>query len=189
MKIAISGTHCTGKSTLIDILKKDEDLKNFVFLKSSTRDVLQYGLTINEQGSSLGQLYMVSQDYINLIQNKNRNIISDRCILDTLIYTQYLCSEQRVSSDIVQCINTFFEEVISWYDKIFIIRPEFDIISDGVRSTNNQYRDDIDQLFQLMINNKNHSQSKLQKEFLSKISYLTGTVEQRISQIKSYINE
>jgi nicotinamide riboside kinase len=57
------------------------------------------------------------------------------------------------------------------YDYIFYLKPEFDIVDDGTRSTNTQFRDDIVELFDRYI-----------KHIKVPIVYLTGTVEERLEK-------
>jgi nicotinamide riboside kinase len=62
------------------------------------------------------------------------------------------------------------------YDYIFYLKPEFDIVDDGTRSTNTQFRDDIVELFDRYI-----------KHIKIPIVYLTGTVEERLEKFYTTI--
>ena len=60
MKIAITGAQSTGKSTLLNYLKKDEDLKGFEFIDELTRQIAAKGVNINEDGGKFTQIFTVT---------------------------------------------------------------------------------------------------------------------------------
>ena len=73
-----------------------------------------------------------------------------------------------------------FLETCLRYDKIFYLKPEFDIVDDGVRSSSVQFRDEIASIFERYIaeyNLKKHN-----------IVELSGSVEERLEAIKRVIN-
>ena len=63
------------------------------------------------------------------------------------------------------------------YDYIFYLKPEFDIVDDGTRSTNVQFRDDIVELFDRYI-----------KHIKVPVINLTGTVEERLEKFYNTIS-
>jgi nicotinamide riboside kinase len=102
----------------------------------------------------------------------------DRCALDGLVYTDWMCRKGKVQQWVLQYADNVFKMLIDRYDHIFYLVPEFDIEDDGVRSTDIDFRNEIVQLFEKYI-----------KAIDIPVIKLTGTVEQRLNKIKETINE
>jgi len=59
-RIAISGSHSTGKSTIINALKEIPSIANrFTFKMEVLRDIKKMGIDINEYGSDQTQLLVM----------------------------------------------------------------------------------------------------------------------------------
>ena len=177
MKIAFTGAQGTGKSTLLNYLA-DNDIKEvegYTYVKEVTRRIQkQFNLDINEKGSLTTQILIITDHIVNLRKPK---VIMDRCILDALVYTRWLCDyNPGIEPWVYDYCENVFKSYIDKYDIIFYLKPEFDLVSDGVRSDDVSFRDDIAELFETYINN-----------YDVEVVPLTGTVKQRISQIKKAI--
>ena len=124
MLITIAGAHCTGKSTLIEELKKNKSLSDaFEFKGEVLREIKRSGIKINEYGTNETQMMVLSKmlQYATL-----PNAILDRGFLDCLVYTTYLYEQNQVSQKIYELAKNMFENIR--YDMYFYIPPEFDII-------------------------------------------------------------
>lgn len=75
-------------------------------------------------------------------------MIADRTTFDCYTYTRYLNEIGQVSDDMLQLIEQALLKSKKLYDMIFYIRPEFDIVDDGVRSIDVNFRDRISQIFE-----------------------------------------
>jgi len=176
MIIAFSGTHSTGKTTLLDNLKHSEDYKyDYTFIDEITRRMSKRGLKINEDGDDVVQLLIMNAHLKNAL---NKNAIMDRCVLDGVVYTHWLVNEGKVSQWVLDYAVNVFQLVIVKYDYVFHLVPEFDIVEDGVRSTDIRFRDEVADLFKFYINRYNVP-----------VVNLTGTVENRLQQFKKIIYE
>lgn len=183
MRLTISGAQSTGKTSVITELFQDSSINNRFDLRDQTtrnivRDKLGFGkLPINEQGTDLTQLLICSQHLINYAGGALRDTIYDRCALDGLVYTTYLYDKKQVTKETLRIAESIFDN--TKYDIMFYIPPEFPIISDGERSTSQQFRDEICELFDEYIESYN-----------VKIGLLTGSIQDRTKQvietIKSY---
>lgn len=170
--ICISGTHSTGKTTLLQELSKE--FPDLVIVPSTTRQIQSKGFKINEQGGDDTQLGIVSLDIINILSNRRRFCLCDRGILDTYIYTLYLFEQGQVSKVVLDYVEFLYKRYILDYSLIIYLVPEFSIVEDGVRSVNLSFQTRIFELFEEVI-----------KEL--PIFKVTGTVEQRVSLIKTII--
>ena len=166
-RIVISGSHSTGKSTVINGLKEIPDLvKRFTFKTEILRDIKKTGIKINEFGSDETQLIVMAKhmEYATL-----PNTILDRGVFDGLVYTAYLYEKNQVKKSTMRVAEAIFENVR--YDMYFYIAPEFDIVPDGVRSENTEFRDRIAELFE-----------EYMEAYRLYPVRLTGTVENRVTQ-------
>ena len=178
MRVSISGTHCTGKSTIIDSLRKDEFFlnNNFVIVDGPTRQLKDQGLPINNNEA---KNYDHTQLMCSYIDGKNLttwqgNSISDRCLLDTYIYTKYLYSKELVSRPVFLAIESFWVNCRDKYD-LFFFPSKYDIqlIGDKYRNTDVAFREQIYQLFEY-------------ERIEARLPYyvLSGTNAERIEQLK-----
>jgi nicotinamide riboside kinase len=180
MKILITGTHGTGKSSLLNELKKLPELKDFKFIGGVTREIKDLGLLINEEGDWRTQLLCVAKDVINLLENEYNNVVYDRSILDTKIYTDYMCvnSWSREVVRVGVAVDHIFSLFRFSFDIIIWLRPEFDLEDDGVRSQNIEFQEEIDERFNFIMRTYNNS-----------VFQLTGTLEERIQEFKKIYND
>ncbi len=174
MKIALSGTHSTGKTTLMNILISHEKLKNFRFKYGLTRQLIKYGVNINSNGNDVTQAIIIT-DHWNRSELEG-NIFYERCSLDGYVYTKVLHEMGGVSENIFQYAKVMLEQTIKNYGVILYLKPEFDIINDGVRDTNVLFRDKIYKCFEETI-----------KEYNINVIHITGGVKERINQILKVI--
>lgn len=169
-KIAISGSHSTGKSTLINALKEIPSITNrFVFKGEILRDIKKAGIDINEYGSDDTQRIVMARF---LEYSIIPNCIIDRCAMDGLVYTTYLYERNQVSKKTLRIAEAIFQNVR--YDMHFYIAPEFDIVPDGIRSENVEFRDRIAEIFEEYFQSYNIEPLRL-----------TGDVENRVNQFTS----
>ena len=92
MIITFCGAQSTGKTTLLNYLSDRNP--DFKFIPEVTRFIKRkYALPINEQGSILTQMMIMTQhvaNAYNVNNNQSINVILDRCSIDGLIYTHCL---------------------------------------------------------------------------------------------------
>lgn len=179
--IALTGAHSTGKTTLINKLRSHNDV-DWEYVPSVTREIKKkYGVTINEAGDDITQLLMVGGDLHNSMIYDKKSIIMDRCIIDTLVYTQWMYLKGQVTSDTLVHAEHIFGLLISKLDHIFYTDPaDIEIEDDGVRSTDKKFRDEIIDLFEVIIK---------RKEIAGKLTILTGSVENRFNTFNKTINK
>ncbi len=178
MIVSFTGAQSTGKTTLLNELKKWKELEGYIFVDEITRNVSKLGMNINEKGDDATQTAIMNAHIENL--KKGDNLILDRCSLDGVVYTHYLYSHGRVSKDTFEYARQVFVETCLKYDKIFYLKPEFDIVDDGVRSNSVQFRDEIASIFERYI-----AEFNLRKW---NVVELSGSVEERLKAIKKATN-
>lgn len=173
VRVAFSGAQSTGKTTLLNALRDSADFKDCKFWDEITRQIKEQGFEINEQGTDATQLKIMQEHKRRVSVKDSGLVIFDRCSLDGLVYTQYLYNRGQLTKETLDEATKVFEETISSWDAIFFLRPEFEIVDDGVRSVNVEFHRNIVFLFDHFI-----------KKYNLQVIQLTGSVEDRVNQFK-----
>jgi deoxyadenosine/deoxycytidine kinase len=179
MIIGISGAQSVGKTTLInEISKSSFYTSKFCIQSNITRNLNEQGYKINKEATNATQLAILAC-HLRLLES-HANLITDRSILDVMVYTHYLHSHNLIDKEILDFYNIMFYKCITKYNIIFYIKPEFPIVEDGLRSSDLNYRNDIVSIFDFYI--KFLIQMKLN------VCLLQGNVENRLRDMKSIID-
>lgn len=143
-RIALSGTHCSGKTTLLNLIKQHETFKDSEFVPSVTRTLGERGFPINENSGDATQSLVLSLDIQNVFSVKGR-VISDRCTFDTLMYTEYLYHMGKVTPGIYKGMKSMWTEYFHKFFDLIVIpdHTEIELQADGVRSENLHFRDQV----------------------------------------------
>lgn len=181
MRIAFSGVQCTGKTTLINALKEDPLFEGFTIIKESIRSLKDKGYHINEDGNDDTQIAVMNAHIMNLIPN---DTLIDRCAVDGLCYGEYSFNHGKISVDTLNFCRVVWELTRDYYDFIFYIRPEFDLIEDGTRSINKEFRDEVLNIFDKYIAETYNRNVNHYGMYNNNIYVISGTVEQRVQQVK-----
>ena len=145
MRVAIIGTHASGKTTLCNKLYKCMWFDYYHFAKEPMREVARLGFQVNEKADDASQLAMVSLHLHNLLF---KNAVMDRSLLDAYIYAKYLNQTSGIVSDeTTEFIHSLMLKNIHRYDYLFLCEPEFELQNDGFRSTDLKFRNDIAEMF------------------------------------------
>lgn len=180
MIIGISGAHSTGKTTLINALQHCDEFKNFQFKSGLTRDLHKMGIPINEAGTDVTQLYVMTKHYeYSQLQG---DVFLDRCALDGLAYSQVVL-EDYPDVEFMNTLGYLGRKCFNYYDIIFYIKPEFEPVDDGVRTIDKKFHQRIVDSFDRWIDNSKYFRKP------ANIIELTGSVEERASQVISHYYE
>jgi predicted ATPase len=178
--VGFSGAQGVGKTTLLNALRDGAAIsKLFTFRDEVTRWVGGLGLPINESGTEATQQLIAMRHIYNL--QMYDSFITDRTMLDCYVYTKWLYRKGKVSAECLEEITRITHRILPLYDAIIYIRPEFELVDDGVRSVSTTYRDEIVNLFEDVIFEMFSNGHQL--------SVISGTVEQRVKQVKDIIRE
>jgi thymidylate kinase len=145
VKIALSGTHCSGKTTLAKTLEKKLAKKQFK-VSCGLEVVRDCPFPVNEQGSGQAQIWiMLTQILTELrLEESAEVVILDRCVFDHLAYAKWLHERERLSSNEFAFLESIAE---NWskthpYNIIALLSPLY-LIKDGFRSVNARYQKQI----------------------------------------------
>ncbi len=175
MRIGFCGTVSVGKTTLVNDLKNFPEFKDYDFRTERSKYLRDLGIPLNTDSTLKGQTIFLAERCSELI---HENIITDRTIIDVIAFTN--CAK---SIELGEKINfeDYASQFIEEYDWIFYVSPSGVPIEDNnVRTTNIEYRTLIDGTIKYLCS------SYLDK--IKNFGIISGSTEDRIKQIKSYLN-
>lgn len=145
MLVSFTGAQSSGKTTLLNKARVDPFFRKWSFVPEVTRVVKRMGFDINELGSNTTQLFILSEHLKN--HHYNKNTMLDRCIIDGLVYTRYLCETGKVDKWVYQHSKNLFDMLIDKLDIIFYTDPNIPLVDDGERSVDVDFRERIIKIF------------------------------------------
>ena len=195
MRIAISGTANTGKSTLV---------KNFLAVWSNYktpektyRDLIKEKNLEHSSKTTTDTQWDILNFMIDQLQehDKDSNVVFDRCPLDNLVYTLWAHNKEIEGFDkeyVDKCIN-LTKESMRHLDIIFLLRydPSIKIVDDELREVNKEYIEEIDNIFNsLFLQYEQNCDADIffPKDDSPGIIVLPTKPQQRIDTIAEYIS-
>ena len=171
MKIGFCGTMSVGKTTLVNALKELPEFKDYHFRTERSKHLMDLGIPLNMDSTLKGQLVFASERAVELMQEK---IITDRTVIDVMAF----CDLSESMEDHEKFyLNASLYYLIDEYDILFYVSPEgVEIEDNGIRETNAEYRDAIDKKIKSIV-----------KMFRGNTITISGTVEERIKQVKNAV--
>lgn len=173
-RIGFCGTMSVGKTTLVNALKETEQFKDYMFRTERSKYLMEQGIPLNTDSTLKGQTVFLAERCSELMCD---NIITDRTILDVMAFSQ--CSSS-MTSDQKWGFCEFASSMLNEYDHIFYVSPDgVEIEDNSIRETNAEYRQLIDHQIQVLT--KHYANS------IKNIHFISGSVEERVNQVKQVI--
>tara|TARA_R110000803_G_scaffold188545_1_gene250984 strand:- start:376 stop:906 length:531 start_codon:yes stop_codon:yes gene_type:complete len=175
MRIGFTGTMSVGKTTLVNALKELPEFKDYEFKTERSKYLRDLGIPLNTDSTLKGQIIFLAERCSELFQD---NIITDRTLIDVMAFTS-------LAKTIPLTYNALYEalasKILKEYDYIFYISPDgVDIEDNGVRTTDPEYRDQVNYAIRDII-------TKYQG-YIQNLIVLNGSVEERVQQVKQALN-
>ena len=182
MRIALTGSHGTGKTTLLKALK--EKYPNYdIQLESLTRKAVgspdKLNFTTPEESERL-----IAKAYMDSFLSAPSDFIASRHMIDVLAYSMYLKKKNdNISEEIMLDIEAKIEEIRdkNLFDLVVYIPIEFAQKEAGEyregQQENPDYQKDVDTIIKFLL-------------WGYGIPYITigGTVEQRVNKMEKYLD-
>lgn len=197
MRIAISGSACQGKTTLIN-----DFLKNWPGYKKSSESyrkiVKEKSLPINKKVTKESQWEILNALIDDQQQTtKGDKVIFDRCTLDNIVYSLWSLDKQNSDIDkefIDKCIP-LIKESMKHIDIIFFLPitkvAPVNISEKELRETDQEYITEIDNIFKAItyqVHQKGASPF-FHKDDMPAIIEIFGSPEERIKMIELYLDK
>lgn len=161
MKIAIAGTHGTGKTTLsyhIAAYYKRKG-KNVKIIQEVVRSC---PFPINEKMTiEAAKWIYLEHSRKELEASKFQVIVGDRSILDSFIYAEYFGFHDEVLDRYRK--SALLE--LDLYDRLIFVRPDMYLHNDGIRSVDKEFQTSIDNIFAKVLEKKETIQITSSKIF------------------------
>lgn len=193
MRIAISGTACQGKTTLLnDFL---QTYKTYKTPDTTYRQVIADNKH-SKQADVETQWKILDFMSEQLTQYSTQDdIIYDRCPLDNLVYSLW-CYERNIDGFDKEYIDktiNMFRETMKFLDIIFFIPitrvSTVEIEGDEQRETDAQYIKEIDNLFKAMYQQWLQPESSFfEKDDRPAIIEVFGNPQERLHMVKLYVD-
>lgn len=167
MKIAVTGPHCSGKSTLLNRVEADLNLPNIKFFKfdgSSCPINYSNKSVINNRDNEIAiTLWMISkltsreiETQYSLDHKQTDIIIFDRCLLDQLVYPAVSLKEDISISTIRKYIDLWLS--LSPYDLIFYVPKNEDFLKKVTNFNQDlDYLDKVEKTYLKLFDNLKHT--------------------------------
>lgn len=176
MIISLTGTHGTGKTTLVTEL-----------LKIHTRFQGQVD-AFSDAGVmySKGQLDVLDKESLQLLFfarhlyriGTNADMLTDRSILDALCYAKYEYQKGTIRKSVFSYLEDRSLSVLNcFYDGLIWLSPEFELIGEDKRPVDMQYQQDIHEIF------RDYIETKVTIPVLQ----ATGSITQRVRDVNEFI--
>jgi hypothetical protein len=131
---------------------------------------MSLGIPLNTDSTLKGQTVFLAERCGALMHD---NIITDRTVFDVMAFTM---NAKSIPHQDKESFETYANEFIREYDYIFYISPHgIEIEDNGVRETDEHYRDLIDFTITTLIKRYGHKCNIVEK--------ISGSTEERIQQI------
>lgn len=145
-KYAVIGSHGAGKSTFT--LRLAYELRKRGHNVDTVQERVRYSpFPFNDKSTPETALWLYHVQICRELESISRgfdHIVCDRSAVDALIYAQYFNLHNMYLEKIIDSAD----EWMMTYDKVFFIRPDIDLVLDGVRSDDEAFRIGVDQLFE-----------------------------------------
>ncbi len=135
MRIAVIGSHGTGKTTLCDGLLK---AFNFNFIPDVVPKAHELKFLINEKTPPETSFWVLSKQ-LELERNTSETWVMEKSLFDNLIYGQFSIKDNNI-------LNVMKKIILknAHYDLMFYCPIEFSLADDGLRSLNKNFQKKID---------------------------------------------
>ena len=190
MRIAISGSHSLGKSTLVwDWIKQHpqytREEEPFRALDAEMYDI-RFRQESNRLHNGIQMYYNASR--VNLYSSINDCVIFDRAPVDYIAYSQYTADKKTTDIDdaFVESMVPRVKETLQRLDLIVFVpmtdRWPVDMEDDGIRPVDLPYRAEVDAIFKQIYRDERFS--VMPDKNRPKLIELWGSREQRLDRLQ-----
>jgi predicted ATPase len=166
MKIAISGSHGTGKTTLLNSLDLSDHTKLSELARAVAQELNKPPQDLNPEELREFQWTLFNRQ--SKLEDENEHFVVDRSIYDILAYSADI--------PVVHELIAILKKQPRYYDIVFFLPIEFELELDGWRHHDKVYQQKIgDRILDYL------------KEFGVNYHVITGSLEERLEKMQTII--
>lgn len=184
--VAMCGAHGTGKSTLVEELRKDPRCVciDSVTRTNTTQAERRIDSDIDMDQTQLKILEAIKSKVHDLKELKyalgdDKIIVLDRSAIDFYAYCKNFLVKGLIRHSTFEKVRSQLWDLTRIVDRFFFIRPEFGIKDDGVRSLDKDLQKNVDQTIKETLE---------RPAFMCRTKVISGTVEERMCQVNETLN-
>ena len=155
MKMAFVGTHCTGKTTLLDQLKeKYSGDDSFGYITEVARKIIERGYPLNAEANTDSYIHYINDQLsAESVINNYKLFVSDRTLLDPLAYALVNRELPRpyIQDYFIDMMKNVWLLEKARYDLYIYFPIEFPMRFDGVRPSDEEYRTTVDKMIHRLL--------------------------------------
>jgi hypothetical protein len=171
MRIAVSGAHRVGKTTLIE--KLHEAFPDYECKAEAYYELEELGISFPEEPVFEDYLVMLEHS-IDQITESGDNVIFDRCPVDMLAYIQAVCPYKNFD---IQTLYNRVKDVMNEIDLVVFVPVEKPDVMDCPESDLPELRDKVNDILKEWI-----------RDFNSNTIEVSGSVSDRRDQVVKHVS-
>lgn len=156
MMITVIGTHGSGKTTLTYLLAAHYKKlgKNVKIIQEVARSC---PFPINHEMTTDTCFWIFHEQCKKQLEAKANHdiVICDRSSFDSFVYAEYFCLFHRNLNDSKKIA---LSHLANNYDRVIFARPDIPLISDGIRSDDQDFQQGIDSIFEHYLRGITHTE-------------------------------
>lgn len=184
MKVLITGAHSTGKTSLINQFVENNKNYKFHLIKEVARDMIDSGITLGNYGNVNSYVYYINEQLKREIESESKEydiLIADRSIIDGI--THPIVNNRLNYTSLPLEFIEMFENILffqkSFYDIYVYIPISFEMVQDGNRPIDENFRKEIDKEIKYM----------LDKYVVNYYTLKSKSLESRYHELNQIIND
>jgi len=142
-RVVLSGVQSSGKSTLLEDMKKD--VGDMPIYEEIVRTLIKSGIKINKEADHYSQSEILKAHYRNSLLNGE--FISDRGAIDAFVYGTWSYLQGEFTYEEHKEQEAIFLSCLPMYTHHYYLPIEFEAVSDGVRDTDEEYRKELERIY------------------------------------------
>lgn len=179
MKIAICGSHGTGKSSFAK--KLAEKIGGNYIHDIVTDEIVPQGFAINENTPPEVQILLMSRQW-QLEQTTQESWVADKCLFDYWVYAN------AAFDDYIKKTLWMFVEKNGRYDVIFYLPIEFEMELNGIRSADLNFQKIMDGRYRKLLDDLRLKYIVL-SSFIKESANKEEAIKKRVNLAMTYLNK
>ena len=175
--IVVTGSHSVGKTMLcqrlVDSLSGSSEV---AMIPEMARILIARGITMNDEVTEFGMVSYVLEYLRHTRMTTAKIVVSDRSVFDLYAYIS-ISHADGVREEFVSLVEEIVRQEVQRVFCYVYVPIEFEMQADGVRPSEVTYQRTVDLNIQ-----------KLLRQFGAGVLTVSGTVDERASAVRRYLN-